>query len=68
MLQTFNTTINATIESGHPLKRWLSPIVIMIEKIPNTPRINKLRIINIYEVDYNLLQNCQPNTPKQRIL
>ena len=28
----------------------------MIEKIPNTPRINKLRIINIYEADYNLPQ------------
>ena len=28
----------------------------MIEKIPYTPRINILRIINIYEIDYNLLQ------------
>ena len=28
----------------------------MIQTIPNTPRINKLRIINIYEADYNLLQ------------
>lgn len=27
----------------------------MIEKIPATPRINKLRVINIYEADYNLL-------------
>ena len=56
MLQTFNTILNATIESGIPLTRWLSSIVVMIEKIPNTPRINKLRIINIYEADYNLLQ------------
>ena len=56
MLQTFNTILNATIESGIPLTRWLSSIVVMIENIPNTPRINKLRIINIYEADYNLLQ------------
>ena len=28
----------------------------MIKKIPNTPCINKLSIINIYEADYNLLQ------------
>ena len=56
MLQTFNTILNATIESGIPLTRWLSSIVAMIEKIPNTSRINKLRIINIYEADYNLLQ------------
>ena len=26
------------------------------QKKPNTPRINKIRIINIYEADYNLLQ------------
>ena len=51
MLQTFNTILNATIESGTPSTRWLSSIVVMIEKIPNTPRINKLRIINIYEAD-----------------
>ena len=56
MLQTFNTIINATIESGHPLKRWLFSIFIMIEKILNTPRINEFRIINIFEADYNLIQ------------
>ena len=27
----------------------------MIEKIPVVPRINKLRVINIYEADYNLM-------------
>ena len=56
MLQTFNTIINATIESGHPLKRWLFSIFIMIEKILNTPRINEFRIINIFEADSNLIQ------------
>ena len=56
MLQTFNPILNTTIELGTPLTCWLSSIVIMIEKLPNTPRINKLRIINIYEADYNLLQ------------
>lgn len=56
MIQTFSTIINATIESGNSLQRWLLSIVIMIEKNSNTPRINKLRIINIYEANYNLLQ------------
>ena len=56
MVYAFNTIINATIESGHPLKRWLSSIVIMIENISNNPRINKLRIINIYEAEYTLIQ------------
>ena len=27
----------------------------MIEKVTKTPRINKLKVINIYEADYNLL-------------
>ena len=31
MLQTSNTILNATIESGIPLTRWLSSIVVMIE-------------------------------------
>ena len=51
MLQTFNTILNATIESGTPLTRWISSIVIVIEKIPNTLQINKIRIMNIYEAD-----------------
>ena len=34
MFQTFNTILNATIESGTPLTRWLFSIVIMIEKYP----------------------------------
>ena len=34
MLQTFNTILNATIESGIPLTRWLSSIVVIIEKFP----------------------------------
>jgi len=58
MRQPINNIINTIIESGNPLQRWLSSIVIMIERIPNTPRINKLRIINTYQADYNLLQKC----------
>ena len=27
----------------------------MIEKIPGNTKINKLRLINIYEADYNLI-------------
>ena len=55
ILQTINTIINATIASGMPLTRWLTSLVVIIEKIPAVPRINKLRVINIYEVIYNLM-------------
>ena len=30
-------------------------IVLMIEKEKNNHRINRLRVINIYEADYNLI-------------
>jgi len=55
ILQTINTIINATIASGVPLIRWLTSLVVMIEKIPSVSRINKLRVLNIYEADYNLI-------------
>ena len=55
ILQTINTIINAIIASGVPLTRWLTSLNVMIEKIPAVPRINKIRVINIYEVDYNLM-------------
>ena len=55
ILQTINTLIISTIDARCHLKRWLSSTVIMIEKILNTPRIDKLRVTNIYEAYYNLL-------------
>ena len=50
VLQTIITIINATIETGTPLQRWLSSKVVMIEKVSNTP-YKQIRVINIYEVD-----------------
>lgn len=55
ILQTINTIINAAIASGVPLTRWITSLVVTIEKIPAVPRINKLRVIHIYEIDYNLM-------------
>ena len=30
-------------------------VVVMIENVTNNPKINKRRVINIYETDYNLI-------------
>ena len=54
-LQLHNTLINASISIGVPLVRWTTSEVIMIEKEKNNPRINRLRVINKYEADYNLI-------------
>ena len=69
ILQTINTIINATIDASVPLKRWLLSLVVMIEKILAVPRINKLRVINIYEEDYNLmLKYFWPNQATRHIV
>ena len=40
---------------GNQLNRWLTSIAMMIEKDRNNVQINRLRIINLYEVDYNFI-------------
>lgn len=41
--------------SGVTLKRWENITTCMIEKLPGVPKINKLRVIHLYEADYNLI-------------
>ena len=55
MLQPHNTLINASFSIGVPLRRWTTSEVIMIEKEKNSSRINRLRVINKSEADYNLI-------------
>jgi hypothetical protein len=47
----------AALKSGNALERWTHVTTTMIEKIPGLPRIHKLRVIHLYEADYNLLLN-----------
>ena len=55
MLSAYNVIIKSTLALGIPLHIWEQSIVLMIEKEKNNHRINRLRVINIYEVDYNLI-------------
>jgi hypothetical protein len=41
------------LAGGFCPERWRQAIDIMLEKIPGTPRINKLRIIQLLEADLN---------------
>ena len=69
ILQTISTIVNANIASGTPLTRWLTSLVVMIENIPTVPQINKLRVINIYEADYNLmLKHSLPNKATKHVV
>ena len=49
-----NTIINSDTTTGILLKRWTLLDVIILEREPNNPRINRLRVIKKYEVDFNL--------------
>jgi hypothetical protein len=40
---------------GVSLRRWRKVVNSMIEKEPENPRIHRLRVIHLYEADYNLL-------------
>jgi hypothetical protein len=40
---------------GSPLQRWKNITTCMIEKAPGVSRLDKLRVIHIFEADYNLI-------------
>jgi len=65
--------INYAIRFGYPLQRWRKVVNIMLEKEPGSPRIHRLRVIHIYEADYNLMlavkwREAMYNAEDQRLL
>ena len=48
---------------GIAYDRWKTVVNIsMLEKDPGNPKIHRLRVIHIYEADYNLLLSIQWQT------
>ncbi|GAX26437.1 hypothetical protein FisN_37Hu013 [Fistulifera solaris] len=45
--------INICVKTGYVLKRWRRIHNVMLEKLPGTPLIEKLRVIHIFEADFN---------------
>ena len=43
------------LKNRYAFQRWSDVVNIMLEKDPGNPRIHRLRVIHIYEADYNLL-------------
>jgi exonuclease III len=54
ILRVYYNVIKAVIMSGISLLRWRTSHTSMIQKIQGNSRIDKLRVIHIYEADYNL--------------
>ena len=55
ILQATVVLLNYAITFGYPFQRWLKIVNIMLLKDLGNPRIHRLRVIHIYEADYNLL-------------
>jgi endonuclease/exonuclease/phosphatase family metal-dependent hydrolase len=47
--------LNYSLRHGYSFHRWSKIVNVMLQKDPGNPRIHRLRIIHIYEADYNLL-------------
>ena len=47
--------LNYCIKFGHSYKQWQKIVNAMLEKEPGNPKIHRLRVIHLYEVDFNLL-------------
>ena len=45
--------INIGIMTGHALNRWQHAVSVMLEKDKGRPKIDRLRIIQLFEADYN---------------
>ena len=54
LLECFRKFINIAISRGISIPRWCQAVNVMIEKDTGNPRINRLRIIHLFEADYNL--------------
>ena len=56
MWKLHHNTTSIILFNARPLKRWLLTIVIPNPKEKRKSKIHQLRIINIYESDYNLIR------------
>jgi hypothetical protein len=55
ILKVYYNIIMTAIKLGQPVERWKNITTCMIEKIPGVSQIDKLRVIHIFEADYNLI-------------
>jgi hypothetical protein len=55
LLSPIVTLVQLALTRGIALDRWTKSVTVMIEKIDSFPVITKLRIIHLFEADYNLI-------------
>ena len=55
LVQAQLALLNYALRFGHSFHRWKTIVNVMIQKDPGNSKIHRLRVIHIYEADYNLL-------------
>ena len=55
LLTLHHSMINLALQQGQSYDRWQKVVNVMIEKEPGNPKIHRLRVIHLYEADYNLI-------------
>ena len=55
LLRATVSFLNYAIKHRYSYHRWTKVVNVMLQKDPGNPRIHRLRVIHLYEADYNLL-------------
>ena len=55
LLRVTVSLMNYALKFGYTYERWTKIVNVMLQKDPGNPRIHRLRVIHIYEADYNML-------------
>jgi hypothetical protein len=55
--------LNTILSRGIAIPRWSNAVNIMLEKDKGDPKINCLRIIHLFEADYNLMLKITWGSP-----
>jgi hypothetical protein len=53
LLRSMTQFLATVVKHGLTMTRWCNAVNIMIEKDPGTPKITRLRIIHLFEADFN---------------
>jgi hypothetical protein len=59
LLNCLHDFLNIAITRGIAISRWSNATNILIEKDPGNPNINRLRIIHLFEADFNFFLKIQ---------
>ena len=55
LVDLHHSMINLALKNGRTYTRWHKVVNVMLEKEPGNPKIHRLRVIHLYEADYNLI-------------